>query len=114
MDEKDCTPQRVSNGFKKALVYHRYASVVTARADATEFPADYYPFPVARVDSEDLSVVWRVTQQCEDLDESERTLVHWVFRGRSTSVGDVVVLDYGTHREFFRCDSFQWTRLVSW
>ena len=105
------THERKSNGFKEARVYHRFHPLMRCSPDATEFPGDYYPFPVACVDSEDLSTVFRVTQLCDELDESEQALVRWTFPGRSTSVGDIVVLDYEDDREVYRFDSFDWTRL---
>ena len=63
---------------------------------------------VARVRSNDLTEVFKVTQHVDGLTEAEKSLVDWIRPARSTSVGDVVVLGSGLA---FRCEARGWSRL---
>ena len=63
---------------------------------------------VARVRSDDLTEIFKVTQHVDGLTEAEKSLVEWILPARSTSVGDVVVLGSGLA---FRCEARGWSRL---
>jgi hypothetical protein len=83
-----------------ATVYHRI------RVGGVQ---DY--LKVARVRSGDLTEVFKVTQHVDGLTEAEKSLVSWIRPARSTSVGDVVVLHFGSVSSAYRCDRFGWTYL---
>ena len=66
---------------------------------------------VARVRSNDLTEVFKVTQHVDGLTEAEKSLVDWIRPARSTSVGDVVVLNCGSFSSAYRYEAVGWTCL---
>ena len=124
MQNEDTTTFKArSNTFILARVFHPFSSVATfglpglscehRLCEYPRWPGDYHRDPVAIVNSADLDTIFRVTQFTDLLDEHDLALVKWSrrVRNRSTSPGDVVIVDYRECEQVYRCENFSWQRL---
>jgi len=112
---------RVPKHFQRARVHRPLESQVLTGFAEPEWPRDYHAQPMARVAASDLEEVFRLTQLRGEFNADEQAKVRWGSNVRSSSVFDVVVMEYweACHDTghalsvdvAFRCESDGWSFL---